>query len=398
MSLPMFAKPHPGYDEYDRVGGKKAGGIATRFRMYLRGIMEDKDSKNLFMFLCINLSFTFVELFYGWWCNSLGLISDGFHMLFDCTALVAGLVASIISKWPANDKYTYGFVNGLFLVFIAFFVFTESVERVMEPPEVHTDRLFIVSFLGFCVNLVGIYVFNHGGSHGHSHGGGDDHGHSHGGKNQIMEGVFLHILADTLGSVGVMISSLLMQQFGWMMADPLCSMAIAIMIFLSVIPLLRSSTGILLQRTPKGCEDRLTSSFQQLSSIEGVRDYSDAHFWTLSSKWRVGSITVRAGPDADIARILHNVHKIFKQAGINKLTVQVEPYAYSLQQQQQQQFAYGAQTSHPGGMHDYHGHGEHDHDHHDDHHGHSHSGGHGHSHTGGHGHSHAGGHGHSHSH
>lgn len=55
-----------------------------------------------------------------------------------------------------------GFVNGIFLVFVAFFVFTESIERLMEPPEVSTDRLMLVSVLGFCVNLVGIFVFNHG--------------------------------------------------------------------------------------------------------------------------------------------------------------------------------------------------------------------------------------------
>jgi len=72
-----------------------------------------------------------------------------------------------------------GFVNGLFLLFIAFFIFSEAVERILEPPEVKHERLFVVSVLGFLVNLVGIYAFGHG--HGHSHGGGgDSHGNSHG--------------------------------------------------------------------------------------------------------------------------------------------------------------------------------------------------------------------------
>ncbi|GBN64700.1 putative zinc transporter protein DDB_G0291141 [Araneus ventricosus] len=214
----------------------------------------------------LNLSFAFVELFYGVWTNSLGLISDSFHMFFDCTALLAGLAASVITKWRANDRYPYGyvraevlagFVNGLFLLFIAFFIFSEAVERAIEPPEVKHERLFVVSVLGFLVNLVGIFAFQHG--HGHSHGG-DDHGHSHGsshnhehgphghghshgyskdckdedqpnpGNSQIMHGVFLHILADTLGSVGVIVSAILMSQFGWMIADPICSMFIATLI------------------------------------------------------------------------------------------------------------------------------------------------------------------------
>lgn len=76
---------------------------------------------------------------------SIGLISDSFHMFFDCTGLLAGLAASVITKWKANDKYTYGyvraevlagFVNSLFLLFIAFFILSEGVERAIEPPEV----------------------------------------------------------------------------------------------------------------------------------------------------------------------------------------------------------------------------------------------------------------------
>nr|BAP46878.1 solute carrier family 30 member 7-2 [Cyprinus carpio] len=102
-----------------------------------QSILADKTSRNLFFFLCLNLSFAFVELLYGIWSNSLGLISDSFHMFFDCTALLAGLAASVISRWRSNDSFSYGyvraeviagFVNGLFLIFTAFFIFSEGVE------------------------------------------------------------------------------------------------------------------------------------------------------------------------------------------------------------------------------------------------------------------------------
>ena len=153
---------------------------------WFRSILADKTSRNLFFFLCLNLSFAFVELLYGVWSNSLGLISDSFHMFFDCTALLAGLAASVISKWRSNDAFSYGyvraevlagFVNGLFLIFTAFFIFSEGVERALEPPDVHHERLLPVSILGFIVNLIGIFVFQHGG-HGHSHGSGHEHSHS----------------------------------------------------------------------------------------------------------------------------------------------------------------------------------------------------------------------------
>ena len=74
----------------------------------VRKIMQSKDSRSIFYFLCLNLSFTIVEFLYGFWSNSLGLISDGFHMLFDCTALVFGLYAALVSQWKPNRLFTYG--------------------------------------------------------------------------------------------------------------------------------------------------------------------------------------------------------------------------------------------------------------------------------------------------
>ena len=132
-----------------------------------------------------------------------------------------------------------------------------------------------MSILGFFVNLVGIFIFQHGGAghghshddsgHGHSHGG---HGHSHGGSDsQIMKGVFLHILADTLGSVGVIISAILMHLFGWMIADPICSMFIAILIAVSVWSLLAESTVVLMQRQPRELDRMLPECYNKVSTI-----------------------------------------------------------------------------------------------------------------------------------
>lgn len=77
----------------------------------VRKILQSKDSRSIFYFLCLNLSFTVVEFLYGFWSNSLGLISDGFHMLFDCTALVFGLYAALVSQWKPNKLFTYGYVS-----------------------------------------------------------------------------------------------------------------------------------------------------------------------------------------------------------------------------------------------------------------------------------------------
>ncbi|XP_064619343.1 proton-coupled zinc antiporter SLC30A5-like isoform X2 [Lineus longissimus] len=329
----------------------------------LKQILENSDSRQIFYFLCINLLFTFVELVYGVWTNSLGLISDGFHMLFDCSALVMGLYAAVMSRWKATRIFSYGydrievlsgFINGLFLTTIAFFVFTTALGRVFDPPEINTDRLLTVSVLGLLVNLIGICAFRHAHSHGHghSHGGGhghshapagQGHGHSHGGHghshgsqvqvdhphhNTNMEGVFLHVLADTLGSVGVIISSILIENFGWNIADPICSLFIAVMIFLSVIPLLKEASLIMLLRTPIELQKELGQGLQKVLSIEGVTSYRQQHFWQHSSKVYCGMLHIHVSPDAAEQKIIKQVTAIFKEIGINNMTVQVEKEAF----------------------------------------------------------------------
>ncbi|XP_054162686.1 zinc transporter 7-like [Oppia nitens] len=348
--------------------------VTTTFRIkekingWLRLILSDTNSRNLFLFLLLNLSFAFVELSYGIWTNSLGLISDSFHMFFDCTALLAGLAASVITKWRSNERFSYGyvraeviagFVNGLFLLFIAFFIFSEAVERAIEPPEVKHERLFLISVLGLLVNLVGIFVFQHGGAHGHSHEtGGHSHGghshsnhshngHSHGGHGhshdegaghqhsnsggnggvnhrQIMQGVFLHILADTLGSVGVIVSAILMSYFGWMIADPICSMFIATLVGLSVFPLLRDSIGILMQRTPRELDAMLPACYQRVMQLEGVLSIQEPHFWTLCSETYIGSVKVEVSNSADHRYVLSHTHSIFAQIGVKQFYVQID--------------------------------------------------------------------------
>lgn len=333
---------------------------------WIRLILSDPNSRNLLGFLCLNLSFAFVELFYGIVTNSLGLISDSFHMFFDCTGLMAGLAASVITKWRANDKYPYGylraevlagFINGLFLLFISFFIFSEAVERLVEPPEVKHERLLVVSVLGLIVNLVGIFIFQHGG-HGHSHGGGGDHGHSHGGgakdsghghshtangghshhghshdnavgsDSQIMKGVFLHILADTLGSVGVIISAVLMYLFDWMIADPICSLFIAVMIAISVWGLIKESAMVLMQRQPRELDHLLPDCYNKVMQLDGVQGVQETRFWTLCTKYYIGGVKLEVSTECDAKYVVSHTQMIFRSIGVTQLYVQLD-YEYN---------------------------------------------------------------------
>jgi len=347
-------------------------GIVGWIKLNISNVLFDKNTRSIFLFLCLNASFAFVELFYGIYSNSLGLISDAFHMFFDCTALLAGLMASIVAKWKANDRYTYGyvraeimagFVNALFLFFIALNILAHAVERLVEPPEVKHERLLVVSILGFFVNLVGIYFFHehHGGGHhncshshdhGHHHHDHDHHhhndhhhhdhhhhdhhhhdhhhGHTHDehsaehSQSQIMHGVFLHILADTLGSVGVIISALLMEWYGWMMADPICSLMIGILIAISCWPLLTSSIAILMQRVPTQLDNSLFKCHQSVERLEGVYRVHEIHFWTLCSDVYVGTIKVQISPTADARYVQQQAQLMYSSVGIKQLYVQLD--------------------------------------------------------------------------
>lgn len=136
--------------------------------------------------------------------------------------------------------------------------------------------------------------------------------------------MFLHILADTLGSVGVIISALLIRLFDWHIADPICSMIIAVLISISTFPLLNDSASVLMQRTPKEIEKSLPVCYQRVMQLEGVLGLHQTHFWTLCSEVYVGTMKLEVSPDADVRYINSQTHNIFTQIGVRQLFVQID--------------------------------------------------------------------------
>ena len=226
-----------------------------------------------------------VQLSYGFLTGSLGLLSDSIHMFFDCLALVVGLCAAVMSKWPPNSRFPYGygkvdtlsgFANGIFLMIISVEIIYEAVERLSSGSEMHRiGELLAVSIAGLLVNLVGIFSFEHGHHHGHDHGHGHDHSHG----NENMHGIFLHILADTLGSVAVVISTILVHYSGWSGYDPLASCFIAILIFVSAVPLVSSTAKTLLLTLPADTEYNVRETLAGVSTLRGVVSYTVPKFW-----------------------------------------------------------------------------------------------------------------------
>ena len=283
-----------------------------------------------------------VQSTYGVLTGSLGLISDSIHMFFDCVALLVGVCAAVMSKWPPSLKFPYGYGkidtlaglgNGIFLMLISIEIVYEAIERLFTGADVsRTGELLVVSTLGFLVNLVGIFAFH--GAHDHGHGnshGGHHHGHSHhdhdhdhdhkrshshheepetpmtasaspmkqkhgtasgehhhhhGGEN--MQGIYLHIMADALGSLAVVASTLLVRWTGWSGFDPLASCIIAVLIFASTIPLVTSTTKILLLSLNSDIEYNLRGILSGVAEIRGVVGYSVPKFWLEDVKKEPG--------------------------------------------------------------------------------------------------------------
>ncbi|KAH6644000.1 cation efflux family-domain-containing protein [Boeremia exigua] len=257
----------------------------------LHSIMIERDSRRIAYFGVLNLSFMVVQFFYGFVSGSLGLLTDSIHMLFDCAGLAVGLAAAVMSKWRPNARFPYGygkvdtlsgFANGVFLLLVSVEIIFDAFERLWEGHELQRlNELLIVSILGFLVNIVGLTAFGHAHhGHGHSHDHGDhDHGHGHSHDNENMQGIFLHILADALGSVAVIISTLLTKYYGWSGWDPIASCIIAILIFLSAIPLVKSAGMRLMLSLPTDAEYGVRNTLQELSSLRGVVGYTVPKFW-----------------------------------------------------------------------------------------------------------------------
>lgn len=242
----------------------------------------------------------FVEALYGYWSNSLGLISDSIHMCFDCTALAIGLYASYVSKLPLDSEHPYGymryeilsgFINSIFLIFVGIKIFIESIERIMEIPEIQSDMLILVSVLGLIVNMIGLMSF---------------HDLSHG-ENNNLRGVFLHVLADTLGSVGVIISSILIKAYDWHISDPICSLIISTLILLSVTELLGSTVHVLMEMD---VEHKGKKIGKKISAIEGIVEVEQVYYWKIAGKLSAAMVMAKLAEGAN----KKEVSKLCKEA------------------------------------------------------------------------------------
>ena len=170
--------------------------------------MNDKSQQRLILSLIVTFIIFIAEVFGGILSHSLALLSDAGHVLTDAFALGLSLVALLIMKRPSDYRATYGYqriglvaalINGVSLVVIALFIFIEAYKRYYAPPEINTSVMLSIAAAGLAGNLIMAWIL----------------GHKHHDLN--MKSAWLHVLGDTVSSVGVIIAGLIIKFTGWML-------------------------------------------------------------------------------------------------------------------------------------------------------------------------------------
>ena len=279
-----------------------------------------RHQKRLAISFVLIFVFFVVEAVGGLLTNSLALLSDAGHMLTDVIglgmALAAIQLASRHSRKADAGRHTFGmyrleilaaFVNSLLLFGVAIYVLVEAARRITGEPEVLGIPMLVVATLGLIVNLIAFALLREGS------------------KESInVEGAYLEVLADTLGSVGVIIAALLLELFGWTWVDPLVGAAIGLWILPRTWRLGSQAVRILLQAAPPELD--LTALAADLEALPGVVGVHDLHVWTLTSDMENASAHLVVADVADTHGVLDRARALLQGTyDIDHATLQVEP-------------------------------------------------------------------------
>jgi cobalt-zinc-cadmium efflux system protein len=264
--------------------------------------------------LALTIAFMIVEAVGGYLSGSLALLADAGHMLTDAGALGLSLLSAWIALRPANARKTYGYqrweilaalINGAALFAIAAWVILEAVHRIQHPQPIRAELFLVVAAGGLLVNLVSLFIL---------------HGIRQGNLN--ARGAYLHVLGDALGSVGALAAAGIILATGWTLADPIISIALALLILIGAWRLLRESTDILLEGVPAHVS--MAEVQRRMVAVPGVAAVHDLHVWTVTS----GMVAMSGHaivPNLDAhPEVLDRIRSEMALLGIAHVTIQLE--------------------------------------------------------------------------
>ncbi len=292
-------------DEHTHASASAATRAGARYQRHLKWA------------LVLIASFCGIEFAAGFLTRSLALLSDAGHMLTDVAGLAMALAAiHAASASTTNRQRSFGLyrleilaalANAVLLLGVAAYVLYEAVERFREPVRVLGLPMLVVGIAGLAANVVAFLLLRSGS------------------KESInVEGAYLEVVSDTLGSVGVIVAAAVLALTGWPYVDPIVGAGIGLFIVPRTLKLARQATRILIQEAPPHLN--VAQIERELRGMPGVAEVHDLHLWTLTSEMEVLSAHVKAETTSDLGKLLLDAQALLEERfGIHHATIQVEP-------------------------------------------------------------------------
>jgi cobalt-zinc-cadmium efflux system protein len=267
--------------------------------------------------LGLNVAMLAVGLIGGLITGSLAVLADAGHVLSDVASIALGLLAVSLASRPSDSRRTFGmqrsevlaaFANGLTLVVVAVLIVIAAVGRLSDPPELEGGggAVLALGFFGLLGNALATWVLARG-----------DRG------DLNLEGVLRHSFADALGSLAVIASGSVILLTGWLQADPVASLLVAVLILASSVRLVLEPLDVLMESAPARLDVEVLGA--ELCRVEGVTQVHELHVWTVTAGFETLSahVVVAAGRDRDaVRRELEFV--LTKRFGLEHTTLQME--------------------------------------------------------------------------
>jgi cobalt-zinc-cadmium efflux system protein len=279
--------------------------------------------RTLGIVLGLTLAYTVAEVAGGLFTDSLALLADAGHMLSDSSSLAIALLAAWLALRPATPERSFGFrraeilaalFNGVALVAISIWIFIEAFRRLSDPPDVLGGWMLVIAVGGVAVNLAAAGLLARADR-----------------ENLNVRAAFRHVIADLLGSFGVVAAALVILTTGWAYADPLISIAVALLVLGSSWGVLSDSVSVLLEATPRGVDARAVE--QALIDSAGVDSVHDLHIWTITSGFPALSAHVLVARGDDCHGRRRELEALLERDfGITHTTLQVDHVADGLLQ------------------------------------------------------------------
>jgi len=279
----------------------------------------DSDQRRLLIVLGVASAYLLTELVGGYLTGSLALLSDAVHMLTDIAALCLGLLTLWISRRPASSAKSYGYLraeilgallNGLFLWVLVVFIWIEAAQRLRHPHPVSGLGVMAVAIVGIGVNTFSAWMTAGDGHAGHKPG-------------MAMRAVFVHVISDLVGSIGVLIAGALTYFTGWMQADPTVSILIGVLVLYGSWGLVRDGVDVLMESVPSHID--LDEMRTDLLAVRGTEEVHDLHVWCLTTRQIALSAHAVVAADADRDRVLAEMcHLLQTKFDIHHMTLQLE--------------------------------------------------------------------------